>query len=193
MDSGYRKANILFLRGITLDDVKAAMETLEKKFLQHYSDPTPQILYNAMPERFRGMDSWPRETNLKCWQCDCTFKSMPWFMPSDLYRDRDGMIVMDPHGVFCTPNCVQAYIELRFKGEPGRYDKERNLRILVKMVTGKTIEKIIPSPDKTKMEQYCGNGGITYSQYRKMIDDIAADYELVGNKMEHMAFGRRVI
>lgn len=188
--SQYRKPNILFLRGVTLDDIKAANEALERKWAL---ETGPTVVYQPNPDKFRGVDTWPHTTNLKCWRCDCTFASMPWFVPTDMYRDRDGSLVMDTHGVFCTPNCTQAYIEEKFRVEPSRYDKERYLKILVQLVTGKRVDKIVPSPDRTVMEQYRGSGGITYREYRDRINELSMEYELVGYKIEHMTFGSRVV
>jgi len=118
---------------------------------------------------------------------------MPWFVPTDMYRDRDSSLIFDPHGVFCTPNCAQAYIETVFRGEPSRYDKERYLRILVHIVTGRKTERVTPSPPKTIMEQYRGTGGITYMEYRERINELSNEYELVGYKIEHMSTGQRVM
>lgn len=180
----YRKPNILFLRGVTVDDIKSAAEALERKWSL---ETGPQVMYQPIPDKFHSLDTWPRSTNLKCWRCDCTFATMPWFIPCDMYRGRDGLLTMDTFGVFCTPNCAQAYIELVFKGDPSKFDKERYLRILVQKITGNTVHNIVPSPDKTLMEQYRGAGGITYSEYRDKINELASEYELIGHRIEHMS------
>lgn len=182
--SRYVKPNILFLRGVTLDDIKNAAEALERKWSL---ETGPQLLYQPIPSQFKSLDNWPRSTNLKCWQCDCTFATMPWFIPCDMYRDRDGVLTMDTFGVFCTPNCAQAHIDIYFKGDPSQFDKTRYLRILVSKITGNNVSGIVPSPPKTKMEQYRGAGGLTYREYRDKINELAAEYELVGHKIEHMS------
>ena len=178
----YRRPNILFLRSLTIDELKLALaETTER------DEARTGCPFTALPERFRDIDSWPRTTTLKCWQCDCNFNSIPYFIPTDMYRDRDGETVMDVYGVFCTANCAQLHINVYFKGDSTRFDKEQWLKRLYKVFTGKSVDKIVPAPSKTCMQQYRGETGISHRQFREHIDELAGEYELSSYKIEHIS------
>jgi hypothetical protein len=102
-----------------------------------------------------------------------------------MYRNRKGELVFDTHGNFCTFNCAQKYLNEKFKGDPSKNDKDTYLKILYKIFTGKKIDKLVCSPDKTRMQQYCGENGITYKEFRDKIYELSNDYELTTYKLEH--------
>jgi len=185
METSYRRPNILFLRGVCVDDLKSNDSIFDRKFTTDAAQPTPRVLYQSLPEHFTTMESWPKSTNLKCWQCDCQFSNPPVFMPSDMYRGRKGEIVFDTHGCFCTFNCAQGYIDEKYRGDPTIFDKEKYLKTLYQVYTGKKIVKIVASPPKTKMQQYSGERGVSYKEYREKIYEMNDDYELAVYKLDH--------
>lgn len=185
MESTYRRPNILFLRGVYIDDLKSQDEIFDRKFTSAEVQPVNKIIYQSIPEHFTTMQQWPRSTNLKCWECDCSFTSTPVFVPTDMYRNRKGELMFDTHGNFCTFNCAQKYIEEKFRNEPSKHDKDKFLKILHGIFTGKKTDRIVPAPDKTLMQQYRGDGGISYKEFRDRIFELNADYELTIYKLDH--------
>jgi hypothetical protein len=185
MEATFRRRNILYLRGIYIDDLKSTDDIFDRKFTSNDAAPVSKVIYQSIPEHFTNLTNWPKTTNLKCWQCDCTFNSIPVFVPTDMYHNRRGELVFDTHGNFCTFNCAQRYINLHYKGDPMKYDRDRALRILYKQYTGKKIDHIVPAPDKTQMQQYRGEHGISYKEFRDKIYELNNDYELTVYKFDH--------
>jgi hypothetical protein len=101
-----------------------------------------------------------------------------------MYNNRAGNIVYDVYGNFCTFNCAQKYINEKFKGDPAKNDKDRFLRAICKIFTGKKIDHIVPAPDKTRMQQYCGDRGWTYNHYRDKLYEINSEYELTMYRLD---------
>lgn len=178
MEGSYRRANILFLKGVYLDNLKNADDIFDRKFTGQEAAPASRIIYQSLPEQFTTLEAWPKSTNLKCWECDCTFSTVPVPCAVDMYHNKNGQTVYDVYGNFCTFNCAQKHINEKFKGDATKYDKDRFLRALYKIFTGKKIDHIVSSPDKTRMQQYCGERGWTYREFRDKIYEITSDYEL---------------
>jgi len=187
MDTGLaRRANILFLKGVYLADLGNRDEIFDRKFASIDERSTIRVIYQPLPERFTALENWPKCTNLKCWECDCSFSTVPIPIATDMYA-LGADIAFDTHGNFCTFSCAQKYINTKFKNEPSKHDKDKFLKILCFIFTGKKTDFIVPSPDKTKMQQYCGEGGLTYQAFRDEIYRLNSDYDLSMYKLSQFA------
>jgi hypothetical protein len=83
MDKIELPPNILYLKGITMEDYKS-IEDIFEQHLQESVDSKPEldsIVFNKIPKTFTSINTWPKKTNLKCWTCDFTFDTVPKFVP----------------------------------------------------------------------------------------------------------------
>lgn len=84
-------------------------------------------------------------------------------------------LAMSVHGVFCSPNCVRAYIDLHTKDLSERLNKISMLKYEYEIFCGKSIPDIQPSPDPTEMVQY--GGSTSASDYQQKIDNLDVSYQ----------------
>lgn len=179
----YDQPNILFLRGCFLEDCNSIEDLFDERLV---SESMPEnklydikdISYDKIPTYFTLIDKWTKKTNLKCWLCDCNFHNMPIFIPTVIENSDNLDSVcgrMDVLGNFCTWNCASAYINFNYKGHT-KWEKHEMLKLLYKIVTGKKIDEILPSPRKTIMKQYGGNK--TSQEYRNMLTKLNERYSV---------------
>lgn len=119
-------------------------------------------LYKSLPTRFTNLQNWPTSCNLKCWICDRMFNTRPLFAPIDPHPD--GSYGVD--GVFGDWPCVARYIE-DHHGD-NKYVYNALLLDLYYKFTGVRIEKIPLGYRKTIMKQYCGESGVSLTQFDEM-------------------------
>ncbi len=172
-----KQAYIMFMRGISMKELKNLDNIFDEKYSAVLNEDSI-ITYGTIPKKFTGPKTWPRSTNLLCWSCSRNFKTVPYFVASEMQTTSIGEIHMDRIGIFCTPNCTAKYINEKFKNDACWFDMMHRLKILYRELTGKSVEKIMPSPDKTIMIPYCGEDGITEEQYAKKLVEIANEQNI---------------
>lgn len=186
-DITFKKSNILILRGVYIEDFTNIDDLFDNRFSEQAGKIAQQAptIFIKLPKKFTGLSSWPKSSNLKCWNCDQFFSDVPKFIPFNPEKGKNNENTSEPHGNFCTFNCADVYIDEKFPGSQN-WDLHTSLRLLYEIFTGRRIEKIIPAPSKTLMKQYCGEDeGITYKQYRDKIASLNSDYELSSYKLDH--------
>jgi hypothetical protein len=145
---------------------------------------------SELPNIYTDIDNWPKSTNLACWYCSLCFKGKPWFIPVAWTRgviDREKVTydinlnfpqsdqciettIIRTDGNFCSPFCAKRYIEEYKKYTPNIRKKNINmLHYQCEQFLGYNPNYIPSAPDKTKMKKYCGESGITESEYQKLI------------------------
>lgn len=135
--------------------------------------------YKSLPREYSITTHWPQTSNCKCWYCDLNFSTVPIFVPTNFYINKSGNEEFTTEGNFCTFNCAQKYINLTYLGRNNNHETyTRLLRKLYFKFTGHNIKKIIESPDKTLMKQYCGENGITPTEYRIKINELNELYKI---------------
>lgn len=183
-----KKSNLLILKGIDINDFGNLDDIYKSQ-----KPSKPQEIYSDIPSKFTSPDKWIDRCNIKCWFCDKLFTDYPRFIARGVSRQQDenGVLVdtWDVFGVFHRWNCAQAYIELHFPRQ--QQDLSRYLCIVESKFTGRRRHKIMPSPPKTIMKQYCGNLGLTPHQYDEKIDKLEEEYELSSCKIDQLKFGNK--
>ncbi len=160
----YRPPNILRLHGIRLADFKPPEDTLDERLLEGVDDAeggsaplgAGDVPYDKIPSEFTGLEDWPASTNLKCWVCDFNFSDRPKFVALSFKENEAGGYKMGVHGVMCTFNCAELYIETRYQRLTERQHLQELLRFEYFFFTAKWVSRIKPAPPKTEMLQYGG-------------------------------------
>lgn len=194
IEFNYKRSNILFLKNVFLANLATPEEQFETRLLdevtpaqtrhQHAVIETPK--YVALPERFNGLDNWPKSSNLLCWYCRLSHNNRPVFIPLGVTPDTTGNIHMDTHGHFCSFSCAKRYIDINFGFDPTWDDKIRHLNILHKIFTGNKIKFIVPAIEYTKMKPYCGDTGFTEREYKEKNVESNKIYSESEYKLEHI-------
>lgn len=166
-DTIIKTSNIMVLHGVNMDKIDLD-ESFDQKFMEHLVRAVPN-LYSEIPKTFTDMTLWPKTSNLKCWECSENFISHPVFVPTNVYENENGFKTFDVCGNFCSWNCVVKYIEKTYPKHK-HWDYMRYVRIVYKLMNGRSITKITPALDKTCMKQYCGNEGITCEEFRQKMN-----------------------
>lgn len=164
---------VLVLDGIFKKNCTPANEVLSS----YRADTT---LFDKIPNKFTTIDLWIKNTNLCCWWCTRTFHTRPWFNPISVdyvTNDIPGVSVVSnlrysfcTEGVFCSCNCVRAYIDLHSKSFAEHYDRVELLKLLYEVMCGKQPIDIEPSPPPTQMIQF--GGWMNTVEYQKRIDKL---------------------
>lgn len=189
MDIAFRKTNLLILKGVFPKDFSAFDMSYVKEPKRSDSEAArstsegSNTVYSRIPKKFIDVASWPKISNLKCWDCDRLPQSYPKFIPLNPERDKDGNDVCDVRGNFCEWNCVVHYVMREYSREQ-QWDILELVCIIAAKFTGRRREKIMPSPDKTERKEYCGEEGITGKQFQDKIDQLNAEYELTSYKLD---------
>jgi hypothetical protein len=172
----FKEPNILFLKGINIDDIIDIEDIYHKELLNNIkiNNSEINIIYDKIPKQFISLDNWKKITNIRCWNCTLKFKNTPWFIIENINHTSDGNIY-DISGNFCSVGCLQAYVNIY-------YDKRKNFDIytsikkLYKIFYNKTINEIIPSPDKSNLKIYGGDLEILdYQREIQIINNLNID------------------
>jgi hypothetical protein len=156
-----KSLNIITLRGVNLKELIASTTTqkvVEKK-------------YTEIPKQFTSVDNWPKSSNLKCWECDLIGDSYPRFIPIyPQYRtpnepNEQNQPICDVLGHFDDWSCVARYIVREYPRN--KADMLAAICIFEALFSGHKKDKIMPCLSKTKMQDYCGESGLTIEQYKK--------------------------
>jgi len=166
--------NVLFLRRCFLKDCGTIEDMFDERLInQTISEDilykNIQVIYDEIPEVFTGVETWVKKTNLKCWFCDNCFNGSPIFIPDTVITTIENDIKkfnINTIGNFCSFNCAAAYIELYYLSNK-KTEKHNLLKLLYKIIYGVIIHEIIPSPQKTLMQQY--GGRMTCIEYNAIV------------------------
>ncbi len=166
----FKEPNILFLKGINIDEILEIEDIYHKELLNNITPVTQEIniLYDKIPTQFSSLDTWISTTNLRCWHCTLKFKNTPWFIIDNINQTSNG-VVYDITGNFCSIGCLYAYVSIHYNKRE-HFDIYNSIKKLYKIFYNKSISEIAPSPDKTNLKIYGGN--LEISEYQKKIQDI---------------------
>jgi len=145
----------LILKGVKLEHLNVKSVDIPKSKKE----------YTVIPRQFTGIDSWPKTSNLKCWECDLIPDSYPKFIPLYPCYKHDQEPTCDIYGHFDDWSCAARYIEKEFP--KNKWDMLNTLCIFEAIFSKVKKDKIPAAPHKTIMQDYCGDTGLTPSQYKK--------------------------
>lgn len=190
---------ILLIFGVKLDDVRNAIERSNISSKQNVDKQAtaadidrskttyPQSLidyanYMTLPRVFVNLDAHPKTTNLLCWHCSLLFSCVPKFIPIESIRTGSSVIdgrVQDRYewsidGNFCSWACVAAYIEEHYS-EQKKWTLNQNLAIIRAQIEEMPIRHVPCAPSRTKMQSYCGAGGISQQEYLELLETLSRD------------------
>ena len=150
---------ILFIENIKLSDINTCKNGIHQNS-NEIDDNLLNILkshsgenYDKIPVTFSNINEWTKKTNLKCWNCSLNFDSIPVFIPVNIYS-KNGILLQDVHGNFCSFNCAKSYLNLHFIGDNFIYNQ--NLLNLYELFYNKTIIDIEEAPSKFDLDIYGG-------------------------------------
>jgi len=173
-DSLLKSNNIILLPNIHLDQVISIEDQFDKYLNDIIDDGIIDtveeiIVFDKIPSIYNSK-TWPKNTNLKCWYCDCSFSSVPIFIP--LYippnHEPDGTINIvvdtDRGGNFCGANCAFTCL---MKEYPVQIKQSRlfMLKILLRDIWPEKEIIFIEVPPKTTRIEY--GGDMTLDDYKK--------------------------
>jgi hypothetical protein len=180
----YRPPNILRLPGIRLSDFKPPEDTLDERLLESVEAAEGRasplgaegVPYDKIPSEFTGLEDWPTSTNLKCWVCDFNFSDRPKFVALSFKENEAGGYKMGVHGVMCTFNCAELYIETHYLRLTERQHLQELLRFEYFFFTAKWVSRIRPAPSKTEMLQYGGH--LDFDAFLKKLRELDPEHGL---------------
>lgn len=176
---------ILFLQGVFKTDRERVEDFFHERLLHSSEDSK---IYDKIPMTFTDLESWPKATNLLCWNCRRTIKNRPWFEPQSIdpiTKGQAGSFIpasqlnktgeknkdycINVKGCFCSANCVMRHIITFAKDLADRLNKVAMLLFVYEIFTGIRVLDIQPAPLVTEMVQY--GGAMTEQEYQKKIDE----------------------
>jgi hypothetical protein len=177
----------LFIPGVFKTDCVKIENTFHDRLL-NVAENNGKI-YDKIPMVFTDLESWPKSTNLLCWNCKRCIRNRPWFEPQSIDSHQTGKAgvfvkanelnrgtvknnsyCINVRGIFCSPNCVVRYIYTNARDMAERLNKIAMLLFVFEIFTGSSVQDIQPAPSFTEMLQYGGN--LTEQEYQKKLDDM---------------------
>jgi hypothetical protein len=160
---------ILFLAGISLENIKSIFEKTNNSYLESITTITDlNDVVTNLPATFRSYSSpeWNAIFNLCCAHCGGKIVKRPKFISNNI--DSDG--TMYPYGAFCRYVCLASYID------ENKYIDERimlNVYYLYKVEHGR-YPKHIPRV-KNRLELCIYGGTKSPKEYYSMIERLEAE------------------
>lgn len=157
MEIATKPQYLLILPGVSLSNYKPVEDIFDDKIMDRFDVPVISTVYDKVPNSFSGLKSWPKQTNLKCLNCDRKFLEIPKFYAKDLARDTTGNIEMAPiKGYMCSFVCVRSYIDTFIHKKEDKWNALDRLNLMYQIFTGEEAKDILPAPSKCEREEYGG-------------------------------------
>lgn len=118
---------------------------------------------------FANTKEWPGRCNVKCWWCFHTFDTRPFPCPINSFSDEHCRTVYRVRGVFCGPSCAKAWAATAmYKPNMGLIDQLAYCRGFGGGPDAKKKEYIPKAPPREALADFCGEGGLSIEQFRKL-------------------------
>jgi hypothetical protein len=167
----FTEQNILFLKGIHMQDIVAVEDIYQKELLNNIDNTISNIVYDKICKQFTKLEDWKKSTNIRCWFCSLKFKNIPWFIIENTSHSSDG-IKYNITGNFCSCGCLLGFV-LSHYNKREHFDVFQSVKKLYKIIYNKTNTEILPSPSKFKLKIYGGDATIDeYQTEIKKINEI---------------------
>ncbi len=166
--SEFKEQNILFLKGIHLEDILSVEDMYQRELLDNIDETVVEIIYDKIPKHFTTLEEWHKTTNLLCWFCTLKFKDIPWFIIENVNHTSEGY-KFDIKGNFCSCGCLLGFIKINYN-ERNDFDIYRSVYKLYNIIYKKKILEILPSPNRYNLKIY--GGDLSIDEYQKEIKKI---------------------
>lgn len=165
------RANILFFHGVFPQyDIE---EIFTSRIMSEIADVNPMYdlisdlkEYDAIPNVFTGMESWPKRTNLECWLCRRVPPGSPRFVPTSVEKHK-GVLGYGVDGNFCTFICAGAYIDSHIRDQSKWWEAHRMLKMVYREMMKTDVHQMVRVQPPTDMVQ-CGGNIPTVEYYRTL-------------------------
>jgi hypothetical protein len=166
----YDNPKFLFINDVFIKDCISIDDLFEQKFItkMKLNDVKYIKTYDSIPNIFRNVDTWIKQTNLKCWYCHLNFDLTPIFIPKLI--DKMPELLIYTKGCFCSFSCAMSYINLHNTDLCERISDRQKLLLLYKIFYNQIIDNIKESPPFHIME--CYGGKISIEKYKELIREI---------------------
>lgn len=154
----FKEQNILFLKGIHLQDLIPVEDIYQKELLNNLENNITEIFYDKISKHFSTLQNWKKSTNIRCWYCSLKFKNIPWFLIENTNYTASGM-TYDIDGNFCSCGCVLGYINKNYN-KRDHFDIYQSVYKLYNIIYNKNIKEIEESPSKYILKIYGGDASI---------------------------------
>ena len=167
----FKEQNILFLKGIHLQDLIPVEDIYQKELLNNLEISVAEVFYDKISKHFTTLDKWKKNTNIRCWYCSLKFKNIPWFIIENTTYSADG-ITYDINGNFCSCGCLLGYVNINYNRRDD-FDIFKSVYKLYKIIYNKDVNEIIESPSKYILKIYGGDSNIDeYQNEIKRINNL---------------------
>lgn len=113
-----------------------------------------EIKYDALPDEFTTLEEWPKKTNLHCYNCGCTTKRRPFFIPHIILND---VIKRGHNPMMCSPNCAVFYLKQTVFDKYLYNEKYKMIVELTSRMTNIDNPIIIPSENPACLSKHGGS------------------------------------
>lgn len=174
--SNFVEPYILFLKGVSLDDIISIEDLFNKEIIEADNNiiisndkkKEEELLWDKIPQTFTSLENWPKNTNIRCWFCTLKFKSVPWFIIKNISNTHTGK-VMNVNGNFCSCGCLMGFVKKNYSNRE-HFDIYHNIYTLYTIINGKKKMTIKPSPDIYNLKLY--GGDMTIEEYREELEKV---------------------
>lgn len=167
----FKEQNILFLKGIHLDDLIPVEDIYQKELLNNLENNVTEIFYDKISKHFTTLENWKKTTNIRCWFCSLKFKNIPWFIIENTNHTSEG-VSYDINGNFCSCGCLLGYVNIYYNKRE-HFDIYMSVSKLYNIIYQKSIKDIIESPSKYILKIYGGYSNIDeYQNEIKRINNL---------------------
>lgn len=132
--------------------------------------------YNEIPQKYTGLEHWPKRTNILCAHCCLSHNNPPVFIPEyfingggNVNKD-DAINISIYRALLCAFPCGATYIAKNFTGEEAE-QKMTGLKFVYKEFTGDDIDYIPLAPFQEEIDQFGGSGATyTVARFQRMVN-----------------------
>lgn len=168
---------LLFIKGVYTADIDDINEFFIDSDVSHTDD---ESMYDEIPNKYTGLVTWFKKTNLLCGNCGLSHNNPPVFIPEYFSScDKNKCVITIYKVLFCSFPCCATYIKYTFKDEVA----ERcmiGLKYVYKEFTGDDIDYIQLAPIREDIDIFGGSSAkYTVRQFRHYINTLISIDEYI--------------
>jgi hypothetical protein len=176
------------LQGVSLNEIKKNESLISPSvnctFALDNNNNTNIITYSKIPAFFTNLESWPTESNLRCWNCHLNFDKVPVFIPQIiepivciscpevevLASEPQPKFSISTNGVFCRFGCAYKFINTKFHWIGDKVENINKLKYLFRIFyPTKSFPCFVDYPCIYDCEIY--GGKISLVDFKKKIEE----------------------